>query len=56
MVQRAGLRGFRPAEAIDPAWAAGLRRAVAAGVEVRAVQVTGDALGLNLSGLLPIEL
>jgi len=56
MVQRSGLRGFRPAAAIDPAWAAGLRRAVAAGVEVRALLVTGDAHGLNLGGLLPVEL
>lgn len=56
MVQRSGLCGFRPAEAIDPAWAVGLRRAVAAGVEVHAQQVTGDAHGLSLGGLLPVEL
>jgi len=56
MVQREGLAGFRPAESIDPAWAAALRGAVAAGVEVHAVQVLGNALDLRPAGQLPIRI
>lgn len=56
MVQRAGLAGFRPAAHIDAHWAAKLRQAVAAGVEVHAVQVRGDAAGLAVAGTLPLDL
>lgn len=56
MVQRQGLRGFRPAEAMDPAWAALLRRAARAGVEVCALQGVGDATGLWPTTPLPVEL
>jgi sugar fermentation stimulation protein A len=56
MVQRAGLRGFRPAAHIDPAWAEGLRRAVAAGVEIQALQVQGDERGLHPGELMPVAL
>lgn len=56
MVQRQGLHGFRPAKAMDPAWAAALRRAALAGVEVCALQVTGNANGLWPSTPLPVEL
>ncbi len=56
MVQREGLTGFRPAASIDSAWAAALGEAVAAGVEVQALQVLGDASGLRLAGALPVTL
>ncbi len=56
IVQRQGLHAFRPAEAIDPAWAAAMRRAVESGVEVCALQVVGDAAGLRVAGRLPCQL
>ena len=49
LVQRGDTDRFAPAEAIDPAYAAGLRVAVAAGVEVLSVacRVTPDAVAME---------
>jgi sugar fermentation stimulation protein A len=55
VVQRAdGLR-FAPAEDIDPAYAAALRRAAAAGVEIYALSARVSPRGVETTGLLPLE-
>ncbi len=54
-VQRADCRAVAPAERIDPAFAGALRRARAAGVEVRAVSVRVRPGGLELAGPLPVH-
>jgi len=51
-----GQKHLREAAHIDPAWAAALGEAVAAGVEVQALQVLGDAVGLRLAGTIPVVL
>jgi sugar fermentation stimulation protein A len=55
-VSRADVRVLRPAEAIDPAYAAALRAAAAHGVEVRAFAAEVTALGLELGAELEVEL
>jgi sugar fermentation stimulation protein A len=55
-VSRADVRVWRPAEAIDPAYAAALRAAAAQGVEVRAFAAEVTALGLELGAELEVEL
>jgi sugar fermentation stimulation protein A len=55
-VARADVDRFRPAWEIDPLYAAALRDAVAAGVEVLPVHVGVRRAGLAAGGLLPCEL
>ena len=56
VVQRAdGLR-FEPAADIDPAYAEGLRKAVAAGVEAYALGCEVTPAGVSVTGLLPLAL
>ncbi|GAB4267455.1 MAG: DNA/RNA nuclease SfsA [Deferrisomatales bacterium] len=54
VVQRGDGRWFEPAADIDPAYAAGLHRAVAAGVEVYALGTQVSPEGVAVTGLLPI--
>jgi sugar fermentation stimulation protein A len=56
LVQRMDAALFRPAASIDPDYAAGLRAAAAAGVEVLAYDVHMDLQGIRLRGRLPVEL
>ncbi len=56
LVQREDGRVFRPAGHIDPAYAEGLRDAVAAGVEAYAILARVSRRGVEAVGLLPVEL
>lgn len=53
LVARGDCRAFEPAEDIDPAWAAGLREAAAAGVEVLVHRARVGPGGLRLDRALP---
>jgi sugar fermentation stimulation protein A len=55
VVQREDGRWFEPAGDIDPAYADGLREAVASGVEVYALGSRVDEMGVTATGLLPIR-
>ncbi len=55
-VQRMDAHAFEPAEAIDPAYGRGLRRAVAAGVELMAYDVRIDPEKIGLGRSLPCRL
>ncbi|MBI1380333.1 MAG: DNA/RNA nuclease SfsA [Planctomycetaceae bacterium] len=55
-VSRADVRGFRPADSIDPAYAEGLRLAARAGVEVRAFTAQVGEQSLELGAELPVDL
>jgi sugar fermentation stimulation protein A len=55
-VGRDDARSVEPAEAIDPAYAAELRRAVAGGVEVMAYRCRMDPEGVELHTPLPVQL
>jgi sugar fermentation stimulation protein A len=56
VVQRADCTEFRPAELIDPAYAAGLRAAMAAGVQIKAVACEVTAGGIRVSHEIPVKL
>ena len=56
VVQRADCDRVRPADAIDPAYGAALRRAAGEGVEVRAVRARVSPRGIRLDGPLRVEL
>jgi sugar fermentation stimulation protein A len=56
IVQRSDVEIFAPAEEIDPNYASTLRKAVAAGVEVIAMQATVTPDKIELSKKLPVEL
>lgn len=56
IVQRSDVEIFAPAEEIDPNYASTLREAVAAGVEVIAMQATVTPDKIELSKKLPVEL
>jgi len=51
-----GIEAVRPAEEIDPAYAAALREAQAAGVEVLAYGVDLSVEELRIAGRLPVLL
>jgi sugar fermentation stimulation protein A len=55
VVQREDGRSFEPAEDIDPAYAAGLRRALASGVEAYALGARVSPEGVETTGLLPMR-
>ena len=55
-VSRADVRVFRPADAIDPAYANGLREAAQAGVEVRAFRARVEPHELDLGEELEVAL
>ena len=55
-VQRGDVQCVRPADDIDPAYGAELRRAAAAGVELLAVQATVTKRGIELKRQIPVEL
>lgn len=55
-VQRSDCRRFSPADSIDPAYGAALRRAVANGVEVLVLQARFTKHGMNVGRQLPLEL
>lgn len=55
VVQRGDGRSFEPAADIDPDYAAGLARAVAAGVEVYALGARVSPEGVEGTGLLPVR-
>lgn len=55
-VQRADCHGFAPAEHIDAAYAAALRDAARAGVEVFALGIRVDARALRVERELPVQL
>lgn len=54
-VQRSDCEAFTPADDIDPAYAAGLRRALSEGVEAYALAARIDPQGVALVHRLPIE-
>lgn len=56
VVQRADCDAVGPADAIDPAYGAALRRAARDGVEVRAVRARVSPRGIRLEGSLPVQL
>jgi sugar fermentation stimulation protein A len=56
VVQRADCVSVRPAEEIDPAYAAALRQAVAGGVKVAAVGCRLGPDGITVDKLLPVVL
>ncbi len=56
IVQRSDTDVFAPAESIDPAYAAVLREAYDAGVEVIALQAVVSPQGIELRRKLPVEL
>ena len=56
LVQRGGAESFSPADGIDPAWGAALRRAVFSGVELRVRQVDLDLLGASWGREIPFHL
>ena len=47
---------FRPAEKVDPAYAATLRQVVGQGVEVVALRLQHTATGIEAAGLVPLEI
>jgi len=51
-----GIKRVAPADHIDPAYGAALRRAVQAGVEVYAVATSVTPASLRATGLLPVQL
>lgn len=55
-VSRADVQRFRPADAIDPAYASGLRHAAQSGVEVRAFCATVTEQTLDLGREIPVDL
>lgn len=55
-VQRADAKVFRPADDIDPAYGAELRRAAQAGVEVLALKARVSPESIRLIGEIPVEL
>ena len=56
LVGRGDCSEFRPAEAIDPAYAEGLRRARDAGVEVLVHETRVRTTGITIAGTLPAML
>jgi sugar fermentation stimulation protein A len=56
LVQRADAKVFRPADDIDPAYGAELRRAAQVGVEVLALQARVSRDSITLKGEIPVEL
>jgi len=56
VVQRNDCRRVEPADAIDPGFAAALRAAARAGVELRALAVHASPRALRLAGPLPVRL
>lgn len=56
VIQRAGGRVFRPAQAIDPDWAAGLRAVIRRGVEVLAWRFRVAPEGIHPFGPVALEL
>lgn len=56
IIQRADGRRFEPAADIDPAYADGLRAAVAAGVEAYALRTEVSPLGVGTRDLVPVDL
>jgi sugar fermentation stimulation protein A len=56
MIQRMDAREFRPADHIDPAWGAELRKAVSAGVEVLAYSTSITDRGMALADRVPVRL
>lgn len=55
-VQRADAERFRPADDIDPAYCAELRKAAGAGVEVVALQAQVRLADITMKGEIPVEL
>lgn len=55
MIQRGDCREFKPAEAIDPAYAAALRAAMAAGVKIVALGCTPTPRGITVDRMLPVR-
>ena len=55
-VARGDVRVVRPADEVDPAYAAALRRAARAGVEIRAVGARFDRRGAHWNGELEVRL
>jgi sugar fermentation stimulation protein A len=55
-VQRADCSSFRPAEDIDPRYAAELRLSAAAGVEIVALRANVSKRGIHIERHLPVEL
>lgn len=55
VIQRGDGRWFEPAADIDPAYANGLREAMAAGVEVYALGARVSPEGVEATGLLPVR-
>lgn len=55
-IQRTDAKIFSPADDIDPAYCAELRQAVAAGVEVLALQAQVTLDSITLKGEIPVEL
>jgi len=55
-VARSDVRVVRPADEIDPEYAAALRRAAAAGVEIRAIGARFDRRGAHWGGELEVRL
>jgi sugar fermentation stimulation protein A len=56
LVQRMDAAVFRPADAVDPAYGAGLRAVLADGVTALAYDVRLDLAGIRLGRRLPVEL
>lgn len=56
VVQRGDCTEFRPAEAIDPTYAAALRKAVQAGVRVTVLACSATKAGMGIVGPLPCVL
>jgi sugar fermentation stimulation protein A len=55
VVQRSDAKWFEPAADIDPAYAAGLRRAMGAGVEAYVLSTNVTPEGVEVTGFLPIR-
>ena len=56
LIQRMDAEAFEPADDIDPDYGAGLRAAVARGVEIIAYDVHIDLQGIRLNRRLPCRL
>ena len=56
LIQRMDAERFRPADEVDPAYGAGLREVLAAGVEAIAYDVQLDWTGIRLGRRLPVEM
>ncbi|MCC7478929.1 DNA/RNA nuclease SfsA [bacterium] len=56
LVQRSDVERFRPADHIDPAYGAELRRAAAAGVKLVALRTKVSTSGISIDRELPVEL